>query len=901
MKRLLSLWPSAVLLLFILLFVWRALLPGQVLLPLDIVVQQWPPWQQPNQPAAVNNPLLTDVVDYIYPVKEFTAAAVKQGRLPLWNPYVLSGYPATYNTQAGLFYPLSLFYYLLPAPTAVDLVIVVQMALGGAFMFAYLRLLRLRRAAAVAGALLFIGNGMMLVWLEWQVVHAALIWLPLTLYFVERIAQNAGRVAPRRLYRDAVLGGMAFAVPWLGGHWNWTLYGALTTAVYAMWRWGPLCWCERRWRRPLLRAALLFFVVGVALSLVQVLPAFNYLRQGHRQPLSFGESLSFGVWRQAVVALVPNFFGNPADFNWWGHSNYNEITFYLGILPLFLVALALWLRRDAVTWFYAFWGGVGFLWALGTPLYGVLYVLPVFAGLLPSRAMMLPLFAAAVLAAVALDRLLQKSVPRPGALAKAVVSLLVALALAFLLYAFAYRARVEWDYLRPYAGWFFLSLVVSAALLLARLRGRLAPRPFAVLVIAWLMFDLWLFGRGYNTVAPLDWLYPPTETAAFLHAAPGPLRIATLPDGVAYPPNSFLAARLPSVSGYEPAVLQRYVDYMSAAEGGETIYFERKLMPLNGLASPLLDALSVTHVVTIRDWYDAAATADVTQTEIDAWRPLTAEPAAAQSFTVADAGLQRLDVALRTEGAPQGAVTLRVFTADGGMELANDSVDAAELTAGAWHSFFFAPFPSEWGRAFRATAEFTGSGGEVLLGVADGGDWAFATYYLPRPNLVHEAGKTRVYENAGALPRAFVVPAATVAQTADAALAAVVANGERLDEIVVLEPEGQRPPPNLGQAGAAPGTVAIVSYELNEVTLAADVAAPAFVVLADTYYPGWRAAVDGEAVPVYRANTIMRAVHVPAGEHTITLAFRPWDFLIGAAVSGLILLGCLLALLYWRR
>jgi hypothetical protein len=35
---------------------------------------------------------------------------VRGGEWPLWNPYVLMGYPFTYNTQAGLFYPLSLFY-----------------------------------------------------------------------------------------------------------------------------------------------------------------------------------------------------------------------------------------------------------------------------------------------------------------------------------------------------------------------------------------------------------------------------------------------------------------------------------------------------------------------------------------------------------------------------------------------------------------------------------------------------------------------------------------------------------------------------------------------------------------------------------------------------------------------
>ncbi|MBP8060202.1 MAG: YfhO family protein, partial [Chloroflexi bacterium] len=75
--------------------------------------------------------------------------------------------------------------------------------------------------------------------------------------------------------------------------------------------------------------------------------------------------------------------------------------------------------------------------------------------------------------------------------------------------------------------------------------------------------------------------------------------------------------------------------------------------------------------------------------------------------------------------------------------------------------------------------------------------------------------------------------------------------------------------------------------------LTADMAEPGFVVLGDTYYPGWQATIDGEKTPVYRANSIVRAVYVPAGQHTITFTFRPPDFIIGAFISGLTLFGSL--------
>ena len=59
------------LLVIVLLFLGPGLLPGKILLPLDIVIHVWPPWQQPNQPIPPQNLVLGDPVNYIFPVKEF--------------------------------------------------------------------------------------------------------------------------------------------------------------------------------------------------------------------------------------------------------------------------------------------------------------------------------------------------------------------------------------------------------------------------------------------------------------------------------------------------------------------------------------------------------------------------------------------------------------------------------------------------------------------------------------------------------------------------------------------------------------------------------------------------------------------------------------------------------------
>ncbi len=65
---------------------------------------------------------------------------------------------------------------------------------------------------------------------------------------------------------------------------------------------------------------------------------------------------------------------------------------------------------------------------------------------------------------------------------------------------------------------------------------------------------------------------------------------------------------------------------------------------------------------------------------------------------------------------------------------------------------------------------------------------------------------------------------------------------------------------------------------------------PALLIFSEIYFPGWQATVDGQPAPLLRADYILRAVPVPAGEHTVELTFRPLSFTVGALISGVTLL-----------
>jgi len=92
------------------------------------------------------------------------------------------------------------------------------------------------------------------------------------------------------------------------------------------------------------------------------------------------------------------------------------------------------------------------------------------------------------------------------------------------------------------------------------------------------------------------------------------------------------------------------------------------------------------------------------------------------------------------------------------------------------------------------------------------------------------------------------------------------------------------------------------SFRTQSVDLDAESPRPALVVISQTYYHSWRAWVDGQPIPLLRANHAFQAVQIPAGRHQIHLAYADRAFEIGAAISVCLWINCLICLFLtgWR-
>lgn len=136
------------------------------------------------------------------------------------------------------------------------------------------------------------------------------------------------------------------------------------------------------------------------------------------------------------------------------------------------------------------------------------------------------------------------------------------------------------------------------------------------------------------------------------------------------------------------------------------------------------------------------------------------------------------------------------------------------------------------------------------------------------------------------LPRAWAVNEVLTAETDEAALALMLQSGFDPARQVVLTgglPDGLPPPAN-------PPLITTTRTPRGP-DIASDAEAPTVVVISEWQRDGWRATLaDGSELPILRANAGLSAVVVPAGAHTVSLRFRPWDVWLGLGIAAVSLL-----------
>ena len=161
----------------------------------------FPPWRNDLDPEAriaadaTMNRTVTDKNFSFHPDNQVTAEAFRAGRLPLWNPHQMAGFPQLAMSLYGVFYPLNLPLFLFGPEGWYLPTTLVHYILAGFFTYLLLRRFGARPAAAAAGGIFFMACANMTGRFHYYMTVYPMAWAPLMLYLVDRFHRDRSRLA----------------------------------------------------------------------------------------------------------------------------------------------------------------------------------------------------------------------------------------------------------------------------------------------------------------------------------------------------------------------------------------------------------------------------------------------------------------------------------------------------------------------------------------------------------------------------------------------------------------------------------------------------------------------------------------------------------------------------------
>src|SRR2546426_2681877 len=247
-----------------------------------------------------------DAVSFFYPYLSFVHEELRHGRLPLWDPYVLSGYPIIGDPEGQIFYPLTWLLVLVHPFSElpyrlVEIQEIVHFFLAGLFMYYLGRSLVQNRMAALFSAALFLFGGAMVAHTEHVASIESIAWYPL-IFLLARRGLLEGKVF------FTIAAGFVFGVQILAGHWQHSAYLGLLLFLYFAYEacFGPFR--AKLWPRWI-TALLTIGGVGAALAMVQIIPTYELGNLSVRRYLTYWDVTGGNEPRFLWTLFLPNFFG----------------------------------------------------------------------------------------------------------------------------------------------------------------------------------------------------------------------------------------------------------------------------------------------------------------------------------------------------------------------------------------------------------------------------------------------------------------------------------------------------------------------------------------------------------------------------------------------------------------
>ena len=857
-----------------------------------------------------------DAGDFFYPYLAYVHEELRHFRLPLWLPYAFSGFPIIADPEGQIFYPpnwlMVLVHPFAPLPfRLVEIQIVVHYFLAGLFMFHLARDFTRDTLSALFGGILFMFSGAMVAHAQHMAIINANAWFPLVFLLARR-----GLLENQRFY---TLGsGVFFGVEILTGHLQHAVLLGLLLFLYFGYE---ACVGPNRaqlWPRWMLQLAVIA-AIGAGLGMVQLLPTAELSPLSIRTLVSHWDVTQGNLPAYLWTLFLPNYFGG---INGVPSLRAVDPTFHYAFLTvpgclLALVGLIEMARRKNF-----FWLGlilVCSILAMGKTGYLIelVYYVPIL-NLFRHAPMYFDLanFGLCLMAATGIQTLWDRT-KREYYRPFLPLALMTLLLLAILL-------GVGLQFATSIPGWshMLLVLAVFTGLVAGMLHGPFPARWSQHAVIAVVVSELFIHGMNqrFNSTAEDPWKTMSydyeagrKETLQFLRSDhQTSFRVAAF--GESQLSNGWNVWRIPGIYGWNPIMLRRYQEYIRQfthnAEYAQP--YAGPGQPDHSLDSPMLDLLGVKYLVVTKRVEEQQRLIKSNQFEkvfsdLDWWKiyrnkdhvpgPWFLPSAYVLPDTFSELALMntswfepRKSLLIASEHLRRGrlpriqelpVILLRadqVATFSTGAAVAVNNNDCAEPDL----KFAYWAGKGGW---IRFEVEGPPVAGRYLL---------LMQYTAPEDDssLVAEIakGSAKRISDPVRLPKTWdwnckATRSAQLGEfelgpgTHELTLTLTGKSDVALFSLwLVRVPEPER-------IEGSQSAFENLQVSANRISFGARLSQDGYVFLNEIHYPGWTATIDAKPAEILRANTIFRALWVPAGSHRIEFRFWSRFLILGATIS----------------
>lgn len=583
---------------------WQFFFKGMLPIPGDILIGIYFPWINHTWGYAVSppvkNPLMSDIVSLMYPWRKVAIDYLKHGQLPLWDPTSFMGQSLIGNLQVAVFNPLNTLFLL---PISFDLAwswqVVLQPFLAMLATYYLFKKWQMSFIPAIAGAVSYGMSAPMLIWMEYNLLGFLIVLLPVALLCVDYFIRNQ---KPRALIALSIV--VTLGV--FSGYLQFLYYVLFFSYLYGV---GLIFNQSKKSLGLFLKWTMLFIsftLLGLFMAAIQIVPGLESVGSSIRSldNVAAGNGLVFLPFGHLLTAFVPDFFGNPATYNYFGAGSYESFILYttIGFLPFVFWSFSN-PKYQQFAWIMLGFVVLSLLMSLENPISHQIQQLT-FLGLkgsVSSRVLFIFSFGISGLGVLGLQAILDKK-PELFNL-KSFIALAVMAGIVI-------GAVLNWGYVYKFG---YATESADIKNLVITLRNLIWPLgvcftstlillslkkipKLVFLIILLICLDMFRFGSKYLPFTPAGLIFPETKTTQFLKNQPLPSRIA-IEKSELLTANTWSVYNLQSITGYNILLARESADYISLLNHGVVGKENSRFLDIQNFNSNLLDLANVEYVV----------------------------------------------------------------------------------------------------------------------------------------------------------------------------------------------------------------------------------------------------------------------------------------------------------------